>query len=210
MIASIRSALARIRAFANKPVRDTDLDQELASHLDFAIEENLRRGLSPEEARRQALIRFGGVEQSREQQRAARGLPALDILLQDLRYTLRTLRRDRGFTFIAILILAIGIGANIAVFSVVNTLMLRPLPFRDPARLLWIGPEILPATGPRPPILLTPIRNSASATSPTRTSPATMPSPPATTSSSPATAIPGPSPALVSLLISSRCSAWIH
>jgi predicted permease len=142
MIASIRSAIARIRAFANKPVRDTDLDQELASHLDFAIEENLRRGLSPEEARRQALIRIGGVEQSREQQRAARGLPALDILLQDLRYTLRTLRRDRGFTFIAILILAIGIGANIAVFSVVNTLMLRPLPFHDPARLLWIGPEV--------------------------------------------------------------------
>jgi predicted permease len=142
MIASIRAALARIRAFANKPVRDTDLDQELASHLDFAIEENLRRGLSPEEARRQALIRIGGIEQSREQQRAARGLPTLDILLQDLRYTLRTLRRDRGFTFIAILILAIGIGANIAVFSVVNTLMLRPLPFHDPARLLWIGPEV--------------------------------------------------------------------
>jgi predicted permease len=142
MIASIRAALARIRAFANKPARDTDLDQELASHLDFAIEENLRRGLSPEEARRQALIRIGGIEQSREQQRAARGLPTLDILLQDLRYTLRTLRRDRGFTFIAVLILAIGIGANIAVFSVVNTLMLRPLPFRNPARLLWIGPEI--------------------------------------------------------------------
>jgi predicted permease len=142
MIASIRSAVARIRAFANKSVRDTDLDQELASHLDFAIEENLRLGLSPEEARRQALIRIGGVEQSREQQRAARGLPTLDILLQDLRYTLRTLRRDRGFTFIAILILAIGIGANIAVFSVVNTLMLRPLPFHDPARLLWIGPEV--------------------------------------------------------------------
>jgi len=142
MISSIRAALARIHAFANKPVGDADLDQELASHLDFAIEENLRRGLSPEEARRLALIRFGGIEQSREQQRAARGLPTLDILLQDLRYTLRTLRRDRGFTFIAILILAIGIGANIAVFSVVNTLMLRPLPFHDPARLLWIGPEV--------------------------------------------------------------------
>src|SRR3984885_683972 len=142
MTASIRLALARSRALANKPVRDTDLDQELASHLDFAIEENLRRGLSPEEARRQALIRLGGIEQSREQQRAARGLPTLDILLQDLRYTLRTLRRDRGFTFIAILILAISIGANIAVFSVVNTLMLRPLPFHDPARLLWIGPEV--------------------------------------------------------------------
>ena len=62
--------------------------------------------------------------------------------MQDLRYTLRTLRRDRGFTLIAILILALGIGANIAVFSVVDTLMLRPLPLRDPARLLWIGPEV--------------------------------------------------------------------
>ena len=142
MISLIRSAIARIRAFAGKAPRDADFEQELAAHLDLAIEENLRRGLSPEEARRQALIRFGGVEQSREQQRAARGLPALDILTQDLRYTLRTLRRDPAFTFIAILILALGIGANIAVFSVVNTLMLRPLPFHDPARLLWIGPEI--------------------------------------------------------------------
>jgi predicted permease len=142
MISSIRSAFARIRAFLNKPIGDADLDQELASHLDFAIEDNLRRGLSPEEARRQALIRFGGIEQSREQQRAARGLPALDILMQDLRYTLRTLRRDRGFTIVAILILALGIGANIAVFSVVNTLMLRPLPLQDPSRLLWIGPEV--------------------------------------------------------------------
>jgi putative ABC transport system permease protein len=142
MISSIRSALARTRAFLNKPIGDADLEQEFASHLDFAVEENIQRGLSPEEARRQALIRFGGVQQSREQQRAARGLPALDVLMQDLRYTLRTLRRDRGFTFIAILILALGIGANIAVFSVVNTLMLRPLPFHDPARLLWIGPRV--------------------------------------------------------------------
>jgi predicted permease len=142
MISSLRAALARMRAFLNKPIGDADLDQELAAHLDLAIEDNLRSGLSPQEARRQALIRFGGVQQSRELQRAARGLPALDILMQDLRYTLRTLRRDRGFTLVAILILALGIGANIAVFSVVDTLMLRPLPFRDPARLLWIGPEI--------------------------------------------------------------------
>lgn len=142
MISSLRSALARTRAFANKRLGDADLDQELASHLDLATEENLRRGLSPQEARRQALVRFGGVQQSREQQRAARGLPMLDVLMQDLRYTLRTLRRDRAFTIVAILILALGIGTNIAVFSVVNTLMLRPLPFQDPSRLLWIGPEI--------------------------------------------------------------------
>jgi predicted permease len=142
MISLIRSAVARIRAFAGKEPRDADFEQELASHLELAIEENRRRGLSPEEARRQALIRFGGVEQSREEQRAARGLPALDILMQDLRYTFRTLRRDLAFTCVAILILALGIGANIAVFSVVNTLMLRPLPFHDASRLLWIGPKI--------------------------------------------------------------------
>lgn len=142
MTASLRSALARIRAFFGKSSRDTDLDRELASHIDFAVEDNLRRGLSPEEARRQALVRFGGLQQSREQQRAARGLPALDVLMQDLRYTFRTLRRDRAFTLVAILILALGIGANIAVFSVVDTLMLRPLPFHDPSRLLWIGPEV--------------------------------------------------------------------
>src|ERR1700749_4873534 len=140
MTSSLRSALARMRAFANKPVRDADLDQELASHLDFATEENLRRGLSPQEARRLALVRFGGVEQSREQQRAARGLPALDVLLQDLRYTLRTLRRDKGFAFVAILILALGIGANVAVFSVVNTILLWPLPFADAHPLPWIAP----------------------------------------------------------------------
>src|SRR5690242_20470299 len=102
MIASLRSAIARIRAFLGKAPRDSEFEQELASHLDFAVEENLRRGLSPEEARRQALVRFGGVEQSREQQRSARGLPALDIFTQDLRYTLRTLRRDRVFTLVAI------------------------------------------------------------------------------------------------------------
>src|ERR1700722_3443743 len=140
MTSSLRSALARMRAFANKPVRDADLDQELAAHLDFATEENLRRGLSPQEARRQALVRFGGVEQSREQQRAARGLPTLDILMQDLRYTLRTLGRDRGFTLVAILILALGIGANIGVFGVVDTLLLRPLPFPDSKQLVRIAP----------------------------------------------------------------------
>ena len=84
------------------------------------------------------MARFGGVQQAREKQRAARGLPFVDVLGQDLRYTLRTLGRDAGFTVVAVLILALGIGANVAVFSVVNTILLRPLPFPDAGKLVRI------------------------------------------------------------------------
>jgi len=111
----------------------------MASHLEMAIEENIKKGMMEEEARRQALLRFGGEQQARESHREARGLPWLEVLLQDLRYTFRTLRRDRTFAIVAILILALGIGANIAVFSVVNTLLLRPLPFPHAEQLVWFA-----------------------------------------------------------------------
>ncbi len=139
-MSALRRALARVRSFYQKPPLDADFEAEIAAHLEMAIEENIRRGLTPLEARRQALIRFGGIDLAKDQQREARGLMKLDILLQDLRYTIRTLSRDRGFTLVAILILALGIGANIAVFSVVNTLLLRPLPFPDSRQLVWIAP----------------------------------------------------------------------
>ena len=136
----LKRARERAWAFFHKPVLDSDLEAEIAAHLDMAIEENLRRGLPYGEARRMAMIRFGGMDLMKDQQREARGLMKLDILLQDLKFTFRTLSRDRGFTLVAVVILALGIGANVAVFSVVNTLLLRPLPFPNAQQLMWIAP----------------------------------------------------------------------
>lgn len=130
----------KLWAFLAKRALDAELETELQAHLQFGIDEYLERGMSHAEARRQALIDFGGMQQAREKHREARGLMHIDILLQDLNYTLRKLMRDPGFTVVAVLILALGIGANIAVFSVVNTIMLRPLPFANAEQLLWIAP----------------------------------------------------------------------
>jgi len=137
---AVRRALSRLGSFFRKPHLDAELEAEIAAHLEMAIEENLRRGLSPLEARRQALVRFGGMDLVKDQHREARGIMTLDVLLLDLKYTIRSLSHDRGFTLVAILILALGIGANIAVFSVVNTLLLRPLPFPNAQELNWIAP----------------------------------------------------------------------
>jgi predicted permease len=137
-MSNLAEAWNRVRSFFQKKQRDVELDDEVASHLEFAVEEKMRHGVPEEEARRQALVQFGGIAQAKERQRDARGLPWLDVLSQDLRFTLRTLGRDRGFTVVAVLILGLGIGANIAVFSVVNTILLRPLPLRDPQRLVRI------------------------------------------------------------------------
>ena len=139
-MSALRRALARVRSFFSKPPLDADLEAEIAAHIDLAVEENIQRGLTPLEARSQALVRFGAVDTAKLQQREARGIVKLDILLQDLRYTLRSLSHDRGFTLVAILILGLGIGANVAVFSVVNTLLLRPLPFPNSQQLVWIAP----------------------------------------------------------------------
>ncbi len=138
------SGLKRLRgrmwAFFAKRALDADLEAEFEAHLQLSIDDYVEHGMNPAEARRQALIDFGGVEQAREKQREARGLMQIDILLQDLKYTVRKLLRDPGFTVVAVLILTLGIGANIAVFSVVNTLMLRPLPFPNAQELVWIAP----------------------------------------------------------------------
>lgn len=139
MIDSLRRAWHRIVAVFRRAPLDAGLDAEIAAHLEAAIEDNLRLGMTPQEARRRALVRFGRVTQAVEQHREARGLPWLDILQQDVRFTLRALRHDPAFSCVVILVLALGIGANVAVFSVVNTILLRPHPFRQPDRLAWFA-----------------------------------------------------------------------
>ncbi len=137
MFDRLRQLCQRFAALFRRAQLDRDLDAEMAAHFALAIEENLHHGMSPDEARRQALIQFGGTQQTKEIHRGARSISSIEILLQDLRYTFRTLRKDRSFALIAILILALGIGANIVVFSVVNTLLLRPLPFAHSDQLVW-------------------------------------------------------------------------
>jgi predicted permease len=136
----LRRMGARLWAFVRRRPVDAELDEELAAHLEMAIEDNMAHGLPAAEARRLALVSLGGVEQARYRHREARGLMNIDILMQDLKYTVRTLWRDPSFTVVAVLILALAIGANIAVFSVVNTLLLRPLPFQSADQLVWIAP----------------------------------------------------------------------
>jgi predicted permease len=139
MIDTLRQFLQRVLSLFRRDQLDHDLGAEMSAHLEMAVEENVKNGMSAEEARRQALIHFGGTQQATEQHRDARGLPFRDVLFQDLRYTFRSLRKDRAFTAIAILILALGIGANIVVFSVVNTILLRPLLFPASEQLVWFA-----------------------------------------------------------------------
>jgi len=134
----MRVALARLQAFFRRDRLDRDFDAELDSHLRMAIDENLRRGMRPGEARRAALVALGGLDRTRDLHRDTRGLPRLETIVQDVRYAIRSLRRERGFTLVVLLILAIGIGANTTVFSVVNAILIRPLPFHEPDRLVWI------------------------------------------------------------------------
>jgi len=135
---SLFSFLQRLRNLFRQDDLDRDLATEISTHLDLAIEENLKKGLSPEEARRQALIQFGGTQQAKENHRDSRGLPLLESFFQDLRFALRTFLKNPGFTAIAVLTLALGIGANAAIFSVVRGVLLRPLENRDEDRLLYV------------------------------------------------------------------------
>ena len=146
MIGRTRELFHRIVSIFRRGRLEEDLDAELAAHLDLAVEENLQRGMSAEEARRNALIRFGGREQAREQHREARGLPMLELLLQDVRYAARQLVKSPGFTAAAVLTLALGIAVNATMFSMVSAFLLRRPPGRDPERVAVVS-SVNPAPG---------------------------------------------------------------
>jgi hypothetical protein len=134
----LRATLVRLGDFFRKGKRERELAAELESHLQLHIEDNLRAGMTATEARRQALIKLGGLEQTKESYRDRRGLPLLETLFQDLRFAYRMFLRNPGFTAVAILTLALGIGTNSAIFSLVDSSLLRALPFSKPAQLVRV------------------------------------------------------------------------
>jgi macrolide transport system ATP-binding/permease protein len=135
-----RELLQRLAAFFRRRSLEGDMDKELRSHLEMAVEWNLRKGMTAEDARREALRGFGGLEQTKENCRDQRGLPMIETLLQDLRFGLRTLRQNPGFSLLAILCLTLGIGANAAVFSWIEGILFRPYPaVSHQERLVAVG-----------------------------------------------------------------------
>jgi hypothetical protein len=134
----LRAAFVRLTSLIGRERHERELADELESHIQLHVDDNLRAGMTPEEARRRALMALGGLEQTKEQYRDRRGLPWLEALRQDLRFGMRTLWKQKGFAAVAITTLAIGFGPPIAIFTLANWIVLRPVPgVRDTASVSY-------------------------------------------------------------------------
>src|SRR5262245_8062879 len=129
----LREWILRFSGLFNKGRKDRELDEELESHLQLHIADNLRSGMTPEAARREPSIKLGGIESTKEAYRDQRGLPLLETLWQDVRYGVRVLCKAPSFTIAAILTLAFGIGFNSSIFSLIHSMFLRTMPIREPS-----------------------------------------------------------------------------
>ena len=138
--------LYRLRGVLRRKAIESELDEELRAHIEREVEKHVRSGWPREEAHRQARLEFGSLDQTREECRDARGVSFVETAVQDVRYGLRMMRKSPGFTAVAVLTLALGIGANTAVFSLVDSILLRPLPYRSPEQLILVS-ETVPQMG---------------------------------------------------------------
>jgi putative ABC transport system permease protein len=147
LIAKLREIAARVKGLFTKPRRDAELTDEVSAHLDLLADEFVRRGIPRDEAHDAAKREFGGVEQMEEIYRERRGLPMLETFVQDVRFGARMLRKNPTFTAVAILTLALGIGANSAFFSFLNGILLRTLPYSQPDRIVTMWQTSMPKGG---------------------------------------------------------------
>jgi putative ABC transport system permease protein len=140
-VADIRAWLARLLGLFGRRRPDNDVLNELNAHLDQLVDDNVHAGMTPDEARRAALAASGGLVQAKEAYRDRLSLPSVETTMIDLQYAWRMLRKTPGFSAVAIATLALGIGANTAIFSVINAVLIEPLPFKDPSRLVALWEE---------------------------------------------------------------------
>src|SRR5215211_3608515 len=141
----LRAWLLRFKGLFLKDAREREFADELESHLQMHIDDNIRAGMSPQEARRVAVMKLGGVDQTKEAYRDRATIPFLESVMQDLRFTLRQLRKNPAFTITATAMVALGIGASVAIFAFVDAALIKPLPYQNPSRLLYVTettPEI--------------------------------------------------------------------